>query len=43
MPSRRKLEIFAALTWIVGIATLIALILLVAYTLWSFVSVLWSR
>lgn len=43
MPPRYKLEFFAAITWVVGIATFIALVLLVAYTVWSFVSALWSR
>ena len=43
MPVRYKLEFLAAVTWVIGIVTFIALVLLVAYTVWSFVSALWSR
>jgi hypothetical protein len=43
MSRRLKLELFAALTWVIGIATLVALILLVAYTVWSLAAAVWSR
>lgn len=43
MPPRYKLELFAALTWLVGIVTLVGLTLLIGYTLWSVTAVVLHR